>query len=94
MDTIYKYPIKVTDLQTVQMPDLAQILCVQKQDGIICLWARCFSENELKPRSISVAGTGNPIDGNYFHKYIGTVQDDPFIWHVFEIESACIPRSD
>ncbi len=91
MNTIYKYPIKVVDMQTVLIPSGAEILCAQMQNGVLCLWARCCSENEPKPRSISVNGTGNPIDGNYFHKYIGSVQDGYFVWHVFEIESVNTP---
>lgn len=39
MQRIYKYPIETVDQQQVKMPDGAQILTVQVQNGKPCLWA-------------------------------------------------------
>lgn len=39
MNTIWKYPLYVQDVQTVEMPDEADILTVQVQGDVPCLWA-------------------------------------------------------
>jgi hypothetical protein len=88
MKTIYKYSIGVTDMQTVEMPEGAEILTVQVQHGTPCLWAIVDPQrSQTKKRSIKMFGTGQPV--NYeFHgcKYIGTVQMNggQLVWHYFE----------
>lgn len=39
MKTIYKYPLDVTDRQVIAMPEDAEILTVQVQNGKPMLWA-------------------------------------------------------
>lgn len=88
---IWKYPLEITDTQTVSMPFGAKILCVQTQNNAPCLWAlisNADSPNSPEPRRIEVHGTGNPIpeqDG-WVRLYIGTVQTHGgmMVWHVFE----------
>ena len=38
MKKIYKYELEITEIQTVEMPVGAEILCVQFQDEALCLW--------------------------------------------------------
>lgn len=42
----------------------------------------------LVDRVIEIFGTGNPmwVDMGVSRKYIGTFQQPPFVWHVFEAE--------
>lgn len=89
MKTIWKYQLDVTDRQRLYMPKGAEILCVQNQGGVLCLWAKVDSGAKPEERVIVIVGTGRPIHRDL--KYIGTVQQVAFVWHVFEItrERAC-----
>lgn len=86
MKTIWKFRLSITSPQRVQMPEGAEILTVQEQDGIGCLWAMVDTEKAVVPRYIEIHGTGNPIhvDMAVERRYIGTFQQPPFVWHVFE----------
>lgn len=84
MRTIYKYPIKVTDVQEVKMPFGAKIICAQLQNEVVTLWAECETFNSNTSRTIEIFGTGHQIDGQYSRTYVGTVQQGGFVWHVYE----------
>jgi len=79
MKQIWKFRLNTT----IQMPMDAQILTVQKQDGEPTIWAMVNTENELETRNFTMVGTGNSFDDKDM-KYIGTFQDSPFVWHLFE----------
>jgi hypothetical protein len=81
--TIWKFPLEKFELQTIRMPQGANIIAAQIQEGAICLWALVDPARPLEPRDFFTCGTGARI---VFEKiwYIGTVQDPPFVWHVFE----------
>jgi len=40
MNSIWKYPLQVTDAQTIDVPEGSEALSVQVQNGTPCLWAR------------------------------------------------------
>lgn len=86
---IFKYPVHITDLQTIEMHKGAEILCFQVQETIHgnfpTLWAIVDPDAPKETRSFRVIGTGNPIE-NDMREYIGTVQMPPFVWHLFEGE--------
>lgn len=83
--TIWKYPIQVTPNQVVEMPKGARILCVQVQNGTLCLWALVNPALPKEQKFVAVLGTGYERSeaqiANY--TYLGTVQNPPFVWHVF-----------
>lgn len=68
----------------IKMPLDARVLTIQKQDGEPTIWALVNPNNELEVRNFTIVGTGNSFDDTN-HKYIGTFQDSPFVWHLFEI---------
>jgi hypothetical protein len=79
---IYKYPLANEDEQFVQMQPNPHILCVQEQNGVITVWAEV---DELIPptsRKFYIYGTGLRIDTKG-KTYIGTVQRNGFVWHIF-----------
>ena len=84
---IYKYPLKITDIQTVRMPKGAKILSVQEQHGKVCVWALVDPDERIVDKTILIIGTGNPIDDIDLDDYyfLNTVQSggEPLIWHVF-----------
>lgn len=84
MRTIHKYPLELTDAQEVLMPKHALILSVQKQMDRLCLWAEVDTRYEHRPRTIEIIGTGNQISMVDNRVFIGTVQWDQFVWHIYE----------
>jgi hypothetical protein len=87
MLVIFKYQIRITDSQKIQMPKGAKILCAQVQHGIICIWAEVNTDHAVEERIIQVHGTGNQmrqLATGEERAYISTVQLDGFVWHIFE----------
>jgi hypothetical protein len=81
---VWKYELLITDFQTVEMPMGTRILTVQMQYGQPCLWAEVNDRsNETELRHIGIVGTGH-ADVPTGAVYIGTVQDDSLVWHVYE----------
>jgi hypothetical protein len=85
--TIWKYPLQITDLQNVLMPEGAQLLSAQMQGDTLCLWALVNPKASKRVRTIEIIGTGNPCE-DVPRKYISTTQmaGGALIWHVFERE--------
>ena len=81
MQRIFKYELEVADHQTIQMPTGAQILCVQIQHGVPCLWVLVDPQSTKEKQTIRVYGTGHMIerDGDY----VGTFQTNGLVFHVF-----------
>lgn len=83
MRTIWKFPLDITDRQKVEMPKFATLLSVQLQNGVACLWVEVDSEQPKERRTFAIYGTGNPIPNNP-GEYVGTFQQGPFVWHLYE----------
>lgn len=82
---IYKYPVKHGAF-LVKMYKGAEILCVQMQNGAPQMWALVDIEAKEEEHGFVVFGTGSNIhEYPPRTKYIGTFQDPPFVWHLFEI---------
>lgn len=81
--TIWKFPLAITDQQAISMPSYADIVSVQRQGDSLCLWAIVAPENPQQRRDIRIVGTGHPMPDDRL-VFIATVQDGPFVWHVFE----------
>jgi hypothetical protein len=85
---IYKYPLAVTDVQTVELPENATVLSVQAQGNELVFWARVDIKAQIKPRVFRVIGTGHPIPDAAYLNYVDTVvleaRAGSLIWHVFE----------
>ena len=95
METIHKYEIDLTlhvngECYIVRMPSGAKILHVDSQKPRhIHLWALVSTEAKTEDRPILVVGTGGSmsnIRSDIKLKHLGTVEDGPFIWHVFELK--------
>lgn len=83
MRAIWKYPLQITDHQHLLIPEKAEILSVEFQGETLCLWAEVEMSYPKEDRVIQIVGTGNPIL-NSGRKFIGTVQQGPLVWHIFE----------
>ena len=86
---VYKYEIKISDEQTVELPFNAEILTIQMQRDKCCLWALVDPRNELEERTICIYGTGHPIQDGIRLKYISTFQIPHLglVFHAFEKKS-------
>ena len=81
---IFKYPVQIADEFIIDMPQGAEILTVQAQNGLPYIWALVDDTALLKPYQFAVIGTGNPMP-SYPVGYLGTVRLGPFVWHIFEM---------
>ena len=73
------------DIFMLSLPTKAKILSVQMQHNKPVLWALIDTEQIPETRIFKVAGTGHPIMEK-IKQHIGTWQDGPFVWHLFELE--------
>lgn len=88
MKIIYKYQLEVIDDLTISLPIGAEILTVQSQRDIPCIWALVDNDAIKENRKFKIIGTGNPIeDLSINNKYIGTFQlyEGSLVFHLFEI---------
>lgn len=88
--SIYKYQLKITDQQCLNLPIGAKILYIQNQNENLCLWALIDTEQlKAKTHTILCFGTGHPIPEQISIEFIGTVQFSygSLVFHVFELIS-------
>lgn len=84
MKVIYKYELEMQQQTVHSIPEGAIVLTVAKQNGKICVWALVDTDNPKRDHYFFIFGTGNPIpDDLLCPMYLGTIQDAPFVWHVF-----------
>ena len=83
MKTIYKYPIKITDSQEVEMPVNSEAIHAGlDSQGTPCIWAAVDNQNDVESVTVLVVGTGNPIpDCARWH--VGSFNQGPLVWHIF-----------
>lgn len=81
--TIWKFPLRITDLQSIAMPAGAELLAVQGQGGFFQLWARVDPAARPVRRLIACCGTGHPASDG---RYISTAQQNGgvLVWHFFD----------
>lgn len=86
--TIWKYKIEAVGIQQILLPIGAEILTVQIQDQLPCIWVMVDPENETEVRVFEIFGTGHNIytPPAVTWKYIGTFQVDQgaLVFHLFE----------
>lgn len=82
MNIIYKYKIEYGQKCIIEMPDQAQILSLQVQNDIPCIWVLVDPNKPLVKRTFVTYVTGSIPNPN--HTFIGTYQIDWFVGHVFE----------
>ena len=89
MTTIYKYTLEPGRTK-LQMPQGAQVLTVQMQNGTPCLWAKVDPTRPAELRIFDVYGTGHTMPDDPRMVYVATFQMDggALVWHAFEWPSA------
>jgi hypothetical protein len=84
---IWKFQFPVQDEFELGMPEGAEILSVQVQNGMPCLWAAVKPGNGMEKREFAVRGTGHEFTPIFKEVYVGTFQlhGGAFIGHLYEI---------
>lgn len=86
MRKIFKYPLEITDHQTVKIKSPAVLLSVTGIDDGIIMYAIVDDLEYGIPVDVMIIGTGNAIkDDIDNYKFLGTVNlmNGREIWHVF-----------
>lgn len=84
--TVYKYPCRVQEKAfRLEMPRGSHTVAVQMQHGMPHLWAIVTEHRREETRWFRWYGTGHEIDHAESPRYVGTVQMDPYVWHLFEV---------
>jgi hypothetical protein len=89
MQTIWKFPLRITDVQTIALPMGAQILTAQAQGDELQLWAIVDPHELGERRTFRLETTGIPIAIGPA-RYIATFQlhGGLFVGHLFEVLDA------
>lgn len=87
MESIFKYQLETTDEQIVEMPLGAEVLTVQVQNEIPCIWAKVNPNHTPIRYRFRIFGTGHTIEEDFTGKYIGTYQlfNGSGVFHIFLI---------
>ncbi len=84
---IFKYPLETTDIQRIEMPQGAEILCIQTQNETPCIWALVEPNSTVTKRTFEIFGTGHYVPDNLNRTYIGTyqLQCGQLVFHCYEL---------
>lgn len=86
MITVHKYSVPFDDNFSINMPTGAEVLTFQLQGGGACVWAKVDTNAPKTARNFRLAGTGHPLPIDKDMKYVGTVQLNFLVLHLFEIQ--------
>lgn len=84
MKTIYKYSLNL-GLTKLEMPKGSEVLDFKIQHKTLVLWALVDTSKPLVERQFTIVGTGHDASHVNWFDYYGTVLDDDFVWHLFEV---------
>lgn len=88
MKNIFKYELKLIDIQEVLLPKWSTPLSVQMQNGKIQMWVFVDPDQPTIKANVIIHGTGQDIPDNFYvgrehNLFLGTVQEDVYVWHIF-----------
>ena len=86
MRKIFKYPLEVTDYQTIEVKNPAILLSVAGQNNLIVMYAMVDDIEYGIPVDVMIIGTGHAIkDDIDSYKFLGTVSlmGERLMFHVF-----------
>ena len=88
MNTIHKYILQITENQTIPMrciPQMGHILKIAWQGNSLCLWARVNTNIPERPVAFRIVGTGIEVNDETVHefRFVETIFQGPYVWHIF-----------
>lgn len=89
MKTIWKYTLRVGQVNQLTLPRTKKILHVGNQREEICVWFEVDTLYELseKEHSFVVVGTGQVVESNWHHIGSAIFAGGDLVWHVYEVVS-------
>ncbi|NIN00507.1 MAG: hypothetical protein GTO24_21215 [candidate division Zixibacteria bacterium] len=83
---IWKFAVPMAESFLIQMPEGAEMLCVQMQRDEPQLWALVDPDAPKAPRNFTIMGTGKKYTKQSTKnlKYVGTFQSGTYVWHLFD----------
>lgn len=85
MRAVYKYVLDVGET-SLQIPMGGKVLSAQLHDVYACIWVEVITEVEVvETRTFRIVGTGHAVPIGAL--YVGTIQQSPFVWHVYEVRT-------
>lgn len=89
MITIYKYPLAITDEQTIEIFRQHRILSIQYQGDKLMMWAQVDTETQKIEKRMYIYGTGHELNPTKYppKRHVATVitPDQVFVWHIYEV---------
>lgn len=87
MKTIWKYELEITDIQTIEMPVNAKILCVRVHKNKPHLWVLLDPDNDKTAYIFRTIDTGECIEKTFNGLYIGTYQlmNGQYVGNLFQL---------
>jgi len=84
MKVIWKYPLQLP-LTRLMLPESFKILHISMQHDEAYLWGQSdVDDPKVVERQFVTVGTGNMVSDDSV--YIGTIHQDPYVWHLMEIK--------
>ncbi|MCD8178085.1 MAG: hypothetical protein LUE98_11935 [Tannerellaceae bacterium] len=83
MKTIHKFPLVVTEEQTISLPKGAVLLSSQIQNGVPILWAEVDTNAEKHAVTVKMFGTGCEIPEDEWLLFCGSFQINGYVWHAY-----------
>lgn len=86
MNTIHKYRIKESEEFELELPAEYKVLTIQMQFGIPHMWIMVNTVYPMQPVRFRIFGTGHDLGKIKDKEYIGTFQQDSYVWHLFRFK--------
>lgn len=84
MERIWKFGLLLIDgVQTIEAPISFRVVHAAMQGPQLFVWAVVDPMTTMSTHQFHVYGTGQDIDRG--RKYVMSVMDHEFVWHVFEV---------
>ena len=83
---VFKRILSLQDSQVIELQCYSKVLSVQMQGDDICLWYLCNPEECMEERKFCIHETEHEVGNGWDIKFLGTVQNNGLVWHVFEEE--------
>ena len=83
MRHVWKYELKMTDVQSINVPVEAEALSAMMQRGNLCIWLRVDPEKPKKDRYIAVLPTGVDCPPDWDHVDTFFYETENLVFHVF-----------
>lgn len=83
MSKILKYKVAIQSEIILAIPGLKKNLSFQIQDGLPTLWVEVFDHSPISEQLYRVFGTGHQLPELHEFEYVGTIQHETYVWHLY-----------